>query len=136
MRLTYHPVVTTVLLNLIFAPILVYRQFLAQTPLHDYAWLAVYAVFLLFVYYRGFRLKLRVADLVESAAHKCGLTRVMNRPRPAAPAARPGPGADDDREVGSGEVVTVVSPQATGVSPQPVPVAPPGVDVSPQPVTR
>ena len=118
-RLTYHPVVTTVLLNAIFVPVLLYRQFLAATPLHDYVWLAAYLVFLLFIYYRGFRLKLRMADLVESAAHKCGLTRVMGRPRPAAPAAKPAAGAGDDGEAGSGETVTTVSPQGTAVSPQP-----------------
>jgi hypothetical protein len=68
-------------------PILIYRQAFAVTPLHDYWVLAAYALFLLFVYYRGFRLKLRVADLVEMAALKCGLARVGGRPKPpAAPA--------------------------------------------------
>ena len=110
-RLTYHPVVTTVLLNLIFVPILLYRQFLAQTPLHDYGWLAAYVLFLVFIYYRGFRLKLRVADLVETAAHKCGLTRIMDRPRPAPPASPVPAEAADDREVGSGGTVTSVSTQ-------------------------
>jgi hypothetical protein len=85
--LTYYPVLTTVLLNLIVVPILIYRQAFAVTPLHDYWVLAAYALFLLFVYYRGFRLKLRVADLVEMAALKCGLARVGGRPKPpAAPA--------------------------------------------------
>ena len=123
-RLTYHPVVTTVLLNAIFIPVLLYRQFLAATPLHDYFWLAAYALFLLFVYYRGFRLKLRVADLVETAAHKCGLTRVTTRPQPA-PAAKPTvEAAGDDAEVIGVETVTSVSPQVTPVSPQVTSVSP------------
>ena len=130
-RLTYHPVVTTVLLNLIFVPVLLYRQFLAATPLHDYAWLAAYAVFLLFIYYRGFRLKLRMADLVETAAHKCGLTRITARPRPAAKPAAETEAAADDGEVGSAGNVTAVSPQPTDVSPQPTSVSP---QPSPQPV--
>jgi glycosyltransferase involved in cell wall biosynthesis len=83
--LTYYPVVTTVLLNLIAVPALIYRQVFAVTPLHDYWVLAAYAIFLLFVYYRGFRLKLRVADLVEMAALKCGLERVGGSKKPASP---------------------------------------------------
>ncbi len=124
-RLTYHPVVTTVLLNLIFVPVLIYRQFLAATPLHDYAWLAAYALFLLFVYYRGFRLKLRMADLVETAAHKCGLTRIIGNAKPKARTDKKPADASaaDDAEVQPAtETPTSVSPQLTPVPPTPASV--------------
>lgn len=76
-RASYSPVVTTVLVNVILLMILAYRQAFAHTPLHDYWALAAYGAFLLFVYYRAFQLKLRVSDLVETAAHKCGLARIV-----------------------------------------------------------
>ena len=122
-RLTYYPVVTTVLLNVIFASILVYRQLLIPTPLHDFWLLGLYALFVLFLVYRGFRLKLRVADLTDTAAMKCGMTHIIGRPRKQAradgKAAAAAPAADD-REVQSEGTVTSVSPQ-TPVSPQPSP---------------
>ena len=104
-RLTYSPVVTTVVLNLIVIPVLVYRQVFTETPLHDYWVLAAYVLWLLFIYYRGFRLKLRVSDLVETAARKCGLARVIGRPQVARAAVSepagdgsesPSPGAAED----------------------------------------
>jgi glycosyltransferase involved in cell wall biosynthesis len=98
--LTYYPVVTTVLLNLIVVPVLVYRQAFAVTPLHDYWMLAAYALFLLFVYYRGFRLKLRVADLVETAALKCGLERMGGR-RKRVPPALSAPAGDNSENPSS-----------------------------------
>ena len=113
-RLTYHPVVTTVLLNVIFVPILVYRQTLTQTPLHDHAWLTVYALFLLFLWYKGFRVKLRVADLVDTAAMKCGLIHIQRdgTSRPARPPA--------EAAASQSETVTSVSPQPEiAVSAQP-----------------
>ena len=114
-RLTYHPVVTTVLLNVIIVPILIYRQTLTQTPLHDYIWLAAYGLFLLFLWYKGFRLKLRVADLVDTAAMKCGLIHITRHgvKRSTRPAAEAPAAVDTD-------TVTSVSPQPeVMVSPQP-----------------
>lgn len=68
---------------------------------------------LLFIYYRGFRLKLRVSDLVETAAHKIGLERVIGQPRASAPpaadqSAEPSPGAGDETTG-----TAAVSPQGT-----------------------
>ncbi len=81
----------------------------------------MYAAFLLFLAYRAFWLKLRVADLTDTAAMKCGLTHIVGRRKKEAltadqPAVVP---ADDDREVQSAGTVTSVSPQPTSVSPQP-----------------
>ncbi len=123
-RLTYSPVFTTVLINLIVAPVLLYRRLFAVTPLHDYWALALYAVFLLFMCYRGFRLKLRVVDLVDSSAAKCALTRVTGRknkpaqkpPAAAAPASGTETSMNGGDEVKTAGVVTAVSPQPAVVS--------------------
>ncbi len=120
-RLTYYPVVTTVLFNLIFVPILIYRQFLTQTSLHDYGWLTAYALFLLFLWYKGFRLKFRVADLVDTAAMKCGLLHITGRGKPVA---RPATPVLAEPVPDEAETSTSVSPQPTSVSPQPVSVSP------------
>ncbi len=123
-RLTYSPVVTTVLVNAIAAPILLYRHFFTHADRHHPWGLLAYVLFLLFVWYKGFQLKLRVADLVESAAHKCSLTRIDRY----TPTSRPAPEksmdivpAADQPEVGDAGIPTSVSPQptATSVSPQP-----------------
>ncbi|MBV9128616.1 MAG: glycosyltransferase, partial [Verrucomicrobia bacterium] len=72
-------VFNTVLVNIIIASIVLYRQFFLHR--HDYAFLALYALFLIILTYRAWRLKLRVADLVESAAQRAGLTRVFRKPK-------------------------------------------------------
>ena len=150
-KLTYSPVFTTVLINLILAPVMIYRQVFAHTRLHDYWALVLYAFFLLFICYRGFRLKLRVADLVDTSALKCDLTRITGKPaKPEKKAATKSPaeppaaaatavsmqsGGDDVQAAGTATTVspqgmvppqpqTAVSPQPqTPVSPQPAPVS-------------
>ena len=121
-RLTYSPVVTTVLVNAIAAPIIFYRHFFTHADRHHPIALFLYALLLLFIVYRGFRLKLRLADLVESAAHKSGLTRVTGG---AKPKARPDENAAAQAEMPSAETVMGVSP--------PSPVSPPPAPLSPQP---
>ncbi len=73
-QLRNNPVFITVLLNVIFLSILVFRQvFVAVTDL----WLVVpYFLFVLLLGWRAFRLKKRVADLVVAAGARCGLKRV------------------------------------------------------------
>ena len=67
-------VATTFLINLILLGILTYREFLVAG---NDVWLwALYLVFLFFLLRRVWRLKRRVADLVEAAASRCGLTRI------------------------------------------------------------
>ncbi len=87
---------------------------IAQTQLHDFWLLGLYAVFLLFLAYRGFRLKLRVADLVDTAAMKCGLTHITGRREKGTRAAEKETvaSAADDHEVQG---------TPTSVSPQPSP---------------
>lgn len=98
-RLKYKPVATTVLLNIILLPFILYRQF--ATGFNDPYVLVAYLIMLLILWHRGFRLKLRVADLVEAAANRCGLTRVGRKPSktkkpmtgPTDPSPQPSPGA-------------------------------------------
>ncbi len=118
-ELRNRPVFNTVLVNAIIGPIVLYRQFFLH--MHDYWVLAVYALFLLVLTYRAWRLKARVGDLVEAAAHRTGLTRVHGRttkekkpdekasPAPAAAAA-----TDPTAEVAA----TPVSPNAEGSASQ------------------
>lgn len=83
-RIGYKLVATTVLVNFILAAILVYR-WIAHHHIEQVLWVP-YAVYLTVLYYRAFRLKARVAELVLAAATRCGLTRVSGskaRPKPA-----------------------------------------------------
>jgi GT2 family glycosyltransferase len=83
-RLGYKLVVTTFLTNFIFLSALLYRQ--AFTSNNDRWWWALYALFALMLYQRGWRLKRRVADLVIAAADRCGMERIRGaqaRPKPA-----------------------------------------------------
>lgn len=76
-RLSYRPVVITVLVNFLILAVLAYRQIF--TPVTD-VWLQVpYAIFLLFLLLRAYRLKKRVADLVVAAAATVGLQRVSGK---------------------------------------------------------
>ena len=119
-RLTCYPVMGTVLLNVVFASILAYRQLVIATPLHDFWLLGLYALFLLFLAYRAVRLKLRVADLTDTAALKCGLTHITGPPQTKPPAPTAPAAADTEaREPADTSTATSVSPQPTPVSPQP-----------------
>ncbi|MEA3210824.1 MAG: hypothetical protein QOE70_3881 [Chthoniobacter sp.] len=82
-RLTYHPVALTVLINALLLTALLYR--LAFTANHDQFWWALYAIMLFVLYLRGRRLKRRVADLVIHAAQRCGLIRVSGAASKPAP---------------------------------------------------
>jgi hypothetical protein len=83
-RLRYHAVALTWLLNAIALLILLYR--LAFTANRDWLWWGLYAVLLGWLYLRARRLKRRVADLVIHAAQRCDLTRVHGT------ASKPAPG--------------------------------------------
>ena len=107
-------VATTFLLHFLLVSFLIYW---AST---DHAMglpLAIYAGVSLFVWSRGHRLKKRVAQLVEAAGQRIGLTRVDPRSgnKPAAK-------ASEGESVGG----TDVSPQPSDVSPQPADVSPQG----------
>ena len=115
-RLTYHPVVTTVLLNVIFASILLYRQAVDhRRPCMTSGCWELYAVFLLFLAYRAFWLKLRVADLTDTAAMKCGLTHITGQraKKRSVPATRKPPSLPPPTTARckARETVTSVSPQ-------------------------
>lgn len=77
--LSYKPVATTVLLNVIVLSILLYRQvFTSNTDI----WLwAPYLLFLFILLLRARRLKHRAADLVAASAAKCGMELVARRGR-------------------------------------------------------
>jgi hypothetical protein len=72
--LRYKLVVTTFLAHFIFLSALLYRQ--AFTSNRDLWWWALYALFALTLYQRGWRLKRRVADLVIAGATRCGMQRI------------------------------------------------------------
>jgi glycosyltransferase involved in cell wall biosynthesis len=80
-RLRNRFVTTTVIFNLVALSLLIYRHVdLAHVDL----WSVVpYSLFLLFLATRARALKSRVAELVDLAAHRAGLQRVLRR-RPAA----------------------------------------------------
>lgn len=74
-RLHYHAVATTILINTLILSVLLYRfAFTAHT---DVVWWALYALLLGSFALRARRLKRRVADLVIHAAQRCELTRVL-----------------------------------------------------------
>ncbi|MFM8982051.1 MAG: hypothetical protein ACKOLA_03930, partial [Spartobacteria bacterium] len=70
-------VATTLLVNAILICALAYQQFILSTPTW-WPWIP-YAVFVLFLTRRARRLKRRVADLVEAAANRCGLSRISKK---------------------------------------------------------
>ena len=82
-RLQYHAVALTWLLNGIALLILLYR--LAFTANRDVIWWGIYALLLLWLYLRARKLKRRVADLVIHAAQRCGLGRVSGLASQPAP---------------------------------------------------
>jgi glycosyltransferase involved in cell wall biosynthesis len=82
-RLLYHAVATTYLINALVLAILFYR--LAFTQHTDLIWWALYVVLLASFGLRARRLKRRVADLVIHAAQSCQLMRVFGAASKPAP---------------------------------------------------
>jgi len=86
-RLRSRLVTTTIILNLIALSLLIYRQLNIS---HVELWsIVLYGLFLLFVWTRARALKSRVAELVDVAAHRAGLQRVMRKGKIAPPTAEP-----------------------------------------------
>src|SRR5438876_931778 len=86
-RLRDRLVTTTVILNLIALALLVYRQINIS---HVDLWFMVpYALFLVFLATRARALKSRVTELVDLAAQRAGLERVLRKRKVAAPTAVP-----------------------------------------------
>ena len=76
-RLRNRFVTTTIIFNLIVLSLLIYRQLNIS---HVDLWVLVpYMLFLAFLWTRARLLKSRVAELVDLAAHRAGLHRVMRR---------------------------------------------------------
>jgi hypothetical protein len=76
-RLRNRFVTTTIIFNLIALSLLIYRQLNIS---HVDLWVLVpYVLFLVFLWTRARLLKSRVAELVDLAAHRAGLQRVMRR---------------------------------------------------------
>jgi len=76
-RLRNRFVTTTIIFNLIALSLLIYRQLNIS---HVDLWVLVpYVLFLVFLWTRARLLKSRVAELVDLAAHRAGLHRVMRR---------------------------------------------------------
>ncbi|MEO8206157.1 MAG: hypothetical protein ABI615_08245, partial [Chthoniobacterales bacterium] len=68
-------VATTLLVNIILLCCLAYRQFFMPNP---GIWLQIaYVVFVVILISRAWRLKRRIAELVEAAAQRCGLNRIL-----------------------------------------------------------
>ena len=83
--LRYRFVTTTVIINLVMLSILIYRQLNRS---HIDLWSVIpYVLFVIFLAHRARRLKLRVAELVDVAAHRIGLQRIFRRGAKAKPAA-------------------------------------------------
>jgi hypothetical protein len=78
-RLRSRFVPTTVILNLFALSIFIYRQVNLS---HVDLWFIIpYSLFLIFLATRARALKSRVAELVDMAAHRAGLQRVLHRAR-------------------------------------------------------
>lgn len=75
--LRYRLVTTTVIINLVALSLLAYRQLNVG---HAEPWLiAVYCFFPIFLAVRARRLKHRVAELIDLAAYRAGLQRILRR---------------------------------------------------------
>jgi glycosyltransferase involved in cell wall biosynthesis len=72
--LRYKFVPTTILINLIVAALIAYHSL--QVGRVNYWVIGFYVLFLLFLLNRARRLKSRVAEIVDLAAHRAGLTRI------------------------------------------------------------
>jgi GT2 family glycosyltransferase len=78
-RLKSRMVVTTLLVNMILLSIVAYRQF--AIGLEDWWFIAGYAVFVAWLLARAHRLKQRVGQLIDAAAHRCGLRTLRKGPK-------------------------------------------------------
>ncbi len=78
-RLKSRMVVTTLLVNMILLGIVAYRQF--AIGLEDWWLILGYAVFVAWLLARAHRLKQRVGQLIDAAAHRCGLRTLRKKPR-------------------------------------------------------
>ena len=76
-RLRNRFVTTTVIFNLVALSLLIYRQL--NTSHVDLWFIIPYSLFLVFLATRARALKSRVAELVDLAAHRAGLERVLRR---------------------------------------------------------
>ena len=80
-RIRSQLVPTTVIANLIAVAVLIYRQL--NSASHVDLWTLIpYGIFLFFLYRRARVLKMRVAELVDLAAYRAGMTRVSRRSQP------------------------------------------------------
>jgi hypothetical protein len=76
-------VATTVIINLVLLSILIYRQLNSS---HIDLWsIILYSIFAIFLVFRAHALKARVAELVDAAAYRAGLQRIMRRGKLGAP---------------------------------------------------
>ncbi|MDQ6809219.1 MAG: glycosyltransferase [Verrucomicrobiota bacterium] len=80
--LRYRLVTTTVLINLVLISLLIYRQLVA--PGLTFWTVIPYLAFVGILYARARRLKARVAELVDLAAHRAGLHRIAGNARKVA----------------------------------------------------
>jgi hypothetical protein len=86
-RLRSRLVTTTVILNLVALALLVYRQLNIS---HVDLWFIVpYLLFVIFLVTRAHALKSRVAELVDLAARRAGLKRIVRRDEKAEPKSTP-----------------------------------------------
>ena len=110
-RLTTRMVATTFLLNLLLVSFLIYWAATGR----DLLWPGlVYGAVMLAIWWRGYRLKKRAAQLVEACAQRIGLKRVD--PRKGNETAKNEDVSEKKQSEGSGS--TQVSPQPSEVSPQ------------------
>jgi hypothetical protein len=85
-----------VIFNLIALSVLIYRQLTISQP--DLWFIVPYSLFLIFLATRARALKKRVAELVDVAAHRAGLQRVVKNRRPL-PVETPPPPVDAAVEI-------------------------------------
>src|SRR6476660_5093305 len=76
-RLRYRFVTTTIIVNLLFLAMIVYRELNSGDI--DLRILIPYAIFVLFLATRARRLKRRVAEILDVAAHRLGMQRIAKR---------------------------------------------------------
>jgi len=102
-------VATTFLANFLLISFMIYW---GATD-HEMTWVAaLYAVILFIIWSRGYRLKKRVARLVEAAGQRCGLVRVDPKKGNRPPTMMPlGAGTDESTSEGAISVSPQISPQ-------------------------
>lgn len=115
-RLSYKPVVTFVLVNLVALSVLFYQFIVTEAPgptARDILLWSIYAIFLLVIYRRAWRLKARVAELVVAAASRAGLQRVDGKRRAKPTGSKPAGKSEADSESSSGSGPTSTSVSAS-----------------------